>query len=61
MIICMNRFSFLDRTSDHLLFGDEIEYTLIKFDTQNKKARVSLKAQYYLELLAKLKKEGNVR
>jgi len=47
-----------ERTNDCLYFGDEIEYTLIKFDTVNKKARLSLKAQYYLELLAKLDNEG---
>ncbi|XP_061392080.1 glutamate--cysteine ligase-like [Musca vetustissima] len=40
-----------DRQGDVLKWGDEVEYIIVKFDEQNRVARVSLKAQ---SLLAKL-------
>uniref|UniRef100_A0A1B0AX38 Glutamate--cysteine ligase n=1 Tax=Glossina palpalis gambiensis TaxID=67801 RepID=A0A1B0AX38_9MUSC len=40
-----------DRQGDVLKWGDEVEYIIVKFDDQQKVARVSLKAR---ELLAKL-------
>ncbi|XP_005188299.1 glutamate--cysteine ligase [Musca domestica] len=40
-----------DRQGDVLKWGDEVEYVIVKFDEQNRVARVSLKAQ---SLLAKL-------
>lgn len=43
----------VDRTNDSLYFGDEVEYTIVKFDADNKKARLCLKAQYYLDKLNK--------
>lgn len=40
-----------DRQGDILKWGDEVEYILVKFDEENKTARVSLRAQ---DLLAQL-------
>ncbi|XP_037932315.1 glutamate--cysteine ligase-like [Teleopsis dalmanni] len=40
-----------DRQGDILKWGDEVEYIIVKFDDENRVARVSLKAQ---DLLAKL-------
>ncbi|XP_061392071.1 glutamate--cysteine ligase-like [Musca vetustissima] len=40
-----------DRSGDSLKWGDEIEYILVKFDEQQKKARVVLKAQKLLDIL----------
>lgn len=42
---------YLDRSNDCLYFGDEIEYTLIRFDDDKKKVQLCLKAQKYLEKL----------
>ncbi|KAF6034881.1 hypothetical protein EB796_006811 [Bugula neritina] len=47
-----------ERTNDCLYFGDEVEYTFVKFDDANRTARVCLKARYYLEKLADLEKKG---
>ncbi|KAF6034880.1 gcs-1 [Bugula neritina] len=47
-----------DRTNDCLYFGDEVEYTFVKFDDANRTARVCLKAQYYLEKLAEMERTG---
>ena len=52
---------YLDRTNDCLYFGDEVEYTLVKFDSESNKVTVSLKAQHYLQVLENLDKEGKVR
>lgn len=46
-----------DRTKDVLYWGDEVEYTLLKFDHKNKKAHLSLKALPLLEQLQKTEKE----
>ncbi|XP_055384819.1 glutamate--cysteine ligase [Condylostylus longicornis] len=40
-----------DRKGDVLKWGDEIEYILVKFDEQKKKAQVSLRAQEILNIL----------
>ncbi|KAJ8322299.1 hypothetical protein KUTeg_000770 [Tegillarca granosa] len=40
-----------DRKKDVLYWGDEVEYMLVKFDDENKVARVSLKAEPVLERL----------
>lgn len=40
-----------DRQGDVLKWGDEVEYIIVKFDDENKRATVSLRAQ---EILAKL-------
>lgn len=45
------------RHGDQLKWGDEIEYTIVKFDDANKKVRVSCKAE---ELLNKLQAEEQV-
>ncbi|KAI5692350.1 hypothetical protein M8J76_002797 [Diaphorina citri] len=39
------------RQGDILKWGDEVEYIIVKFDHQNKKARVSLKAEELLNIL----------
>ncbi|KAL3102950.1 hypothetical protein niasHT_025858 [Heterodera trifolii] len=39
------------RERDHLRWGDEIEYTIIKFDDEHKKVRVSLRAKDLLDAL----------
>ncbi|XP_031569988.1 glutamate--cysteine ligase catalytic subunit-like isoform X2 [Actinia tenebrosa] len=39
------------RQNDMLKWGDEVEYTLIKFDHENKKAYLNLKAEEFLEIL----------
>ncbi|EDO46274.1 predicted protein, partial [Nematostella vectensis] len=39
------------RQNDVLKWGDEIEYTLVKFDHENKKAYLHLKAIEYLDIL----------
>jgi len=49
-----------DRTNDCLYFGDEVEYTLVKFYPERRVARLNLKAQYYLEKLEQQKDEGKV-
>lgn len=40
-----------DRQGDILKWGDEVEYIIVKFDEQNKVARVSLRSQELLEIL----------
>ncbi|XP_013104794.1 glutamate--cysteine ligase [Stomoxys calcitrans] len=40
-----------DRKGDTLKWGDEIEYILVRYDEQQKKARVVLKSQALLEVL----------
>lgn len=39
------------RQGDILKWGDEVEYIIVKFDHQNKKARVSLRAEELLNIL----------
>lgn len=46
-----------DREGDVLKWGDEVEYILVKFDEENKAARVSLRAQEILSILNE--KEAN--
>lgn len=43
-----------DRQGDVLKWGDEVEYIIVKFDDENKIARVSLRAQ---EILTELNKK----
>lgn len=43
-----------DRTGDILKWGDEVEYIIVKFDDENKKATVSLRAE---EILNKLQEK----
>ncbi|CAF4882486.1 unnamed protein product [Pieris macdunnoughi] len=43
-----------DRTGDVLKWGDEVEYIIVKFDDENKRATVSLRA---VELLPELQKK----
>ncbi|CAJ0585924.1 unnamed protein product, partial [Mesorhabditis spiculigera] len=45
------------RSGDQLKWGDEIEYTIVKFDHEGKKVRVSLRAE---ELLSRLAAEEEV-
>ncbi|KAH7718887.1 Glutamate--cysteine ligase catalytic subunit [Aphelenchoides avenae] len=40
-----------DRQGDQLKWGDEIEYTIVKFDHENKRVRVSLRADDLLKRL----------
>lgn len=40
-----------DRQGDVLKWGDEIEYMIVRFDHENKKAQVSLRADEILEQL----------
>ncbi|KAI9104115.1 glutamate-cysteine ligase-domain-containing protein [Phlyctochytrium arcticum] len=42
------------RKKDHLLWGDEIEYIVVSFDEERKRAKVSLKAHDALEKLQQL-------
>jgi glutamate--cysteine ligase catalytic subunit len=42
-----------DRTNDELKFGDEIEYTLVKVDRENKTAKLSLMGPQILDELQK--------
>ncbi|CAI4222007.1 unnamed protein product [Auanema sp. JU1783] len=46
-----------DRAGDQLKWGDEIEYTIVKFDHENKKVRVSCRAE---ELLSRLQAKEKV-
>lgn len=43
-----------DRQGDVLKWGDEIEYMIVRFDHENKKAQVSLRAE---DILTKLNEE----
>uniref|UniRef100_A0A7E4ZRV4 Glutamate--cysteine ligase n=1 Tax=Panagrellus redivivus TaxID=6233 RepID=A0A7E4ZRV4_PANRE len=45
------------RENDHLKWGDEIEYTIVKFDHNSKKVRVSLRAD---DLLKRLQAQAEV-
>ncbi|CAD6192123.1 unnamed protein product [Caenorhabditis auriculariae] len=45
------------RQGDQLKWGDEVEYTILKFDDENKKVRVSCRAE---ELLSRLSAEEEV-
>eukprot|EP00054_Salpingoeca_dolichothecata_P027989 m.208962 g.208962 ORF g.208962 m.208962 type:complete len:639 (-) comp26094_c2_seq4:71-1987(-) len=45
-----------DRKGDILLWGDEIEYMVIRFDEDNQKAQVSLRAHELLEVLGEEEK-----
>lgn len=40
-----------DRQGDVLKWGDEIEYMIVRFDHENKKAQVSLRADEILQQL----------
>ncbi|KAJ7328569.1 Glutamate--cysteine ligase [Desmophyllum pertusum] len=40
-----------DRENDCLMWGDEVEYTLLKFDHENKKVYTNLKANEILDVL----------
>ena len=44
---------YKDRQGDSANWGDEIEFTIIKFDDENKKVRVSLRADVILKQLIK--------
>lgn len=44
-----NRLKFIE--NDRLLYGDEIEYALLKLDTENKKVRLSLRGSEMMQLL----------
>ena len=46
------------RHGDQLKWGDEIEYTIVKFDHENKRVRVSCRAE---ELLSRLQAAEEVR
>ncbi|MFH4976819.1 hypothetical protein AB6A40_003528 [Gnathostoma spinigerum] len=46
-----------NREGDQLRWGDEIEYTVVKFDHENKKVRVSLRAE---EILSRLNAQEEV-
>lgn len=40
-----------DRQGDSLKWGDEVEYIIVQFDHENKKAKVSLRANEMLPVL----------
>lgn len=40
-----------DRQGDSLKWGDEVEYVIVRFDHENKKATVSLRANEVLPIL----------
>ena len=47
-------FCLTERLNDAFLFGDEIEYMLIKFDFDRKKAKILLQSEEYLQRLGEM-------
>jgi glutamate--cysteine ligase catalytic subunit len=49
-----------DRQGDQLKWGDEVEYTIVKFDHENKKVRVALRADDLLKRLQAQEEVNNM-
>jgi len=47
-----------DRDGDILTWGDEVEYTLIKFNNETQEAKVALKAHVLLNAIAEAKSKS---
>lgn len=50
--------SLKDRVGDCLKWGDEVEYLLIEFDHQNKKANLKLGCEEYVDVLSENERKG---
>ena len=55
---CVVRITRTCRKGDILKWGDEVEYNLVRFNTNDKKAQLLLNAEEVLKVLQKPENEG---